>query len=384
MNNTKRNLKYDIFVLMLALFLSIVIVDPTNKLFQLKEIAFLFMIAITIILQMGKWYKYVVSSYMILFFLALISICFGTLIYSTELSGSLSYFKALLFGLIFFPLSKLDALVIIKLGYRIGLALAIFISIMLLSFVGGFIDLSGIIGKMTETETIMVARRDLLGFEVLMFFYKTMPFLFFALIYSLRKKYFLSVPIILLPIIYGGSRTPMLMALMVIAYVLYERKNKYIRLFIGISAIFGLLYLLHILTSSTYSQGGDEIKAGVASYLLDNTSFWGHGVGAKYWDPARGQFTTTTEMTYFEMLYQYGWLLSPFVLIIFFMPFLVMFKKSNNVFIRDFAIAYLLYLVNAGTNPLLISSTGMYVFACALTLAAKVNKHEKYICAESI
>ena len=81
-------------------------------------------------------------------------------------------------------------------------------------------------------------------------------------------------------------------------------------------------------------------------------------------------------MTYFEMLYQYGWLLFPFVLYIFIRPFFVLYKKKYSVDVRDFAIAYLLYLINAGTNPLLISSTGMYVFACALTIAAKVREKD--------
>ena len=190
MNTTITKLRCDVFLLMLFIFLSIVFVDPTNKLFHLKEVAFAFLIAITFILKRGKWYKDVVVSYTILFLLAVLSTCFGTLIYSSELSGSMSYFKALLFGLVFFPLSKFDALVLIKIGYWGG-GLAIFISMMLLSFVGGLFDLSGIIGNLTETETVMVARRDLLGFEMPMFFYKTMPFLFFALIYSLRKKIFI-------------------------------------------------------------------------------------------------------------------------------------------------------------------------------------------------
>ena len=165
----------------------------------------------------------------------------------------------------------------------------------------------------------------------------------------------------------------MLMALAAGAYVLYDRRNKYVRIFIGISTLVGLLYLVQVLTSSAYSQGGDEIKADVTFYLINNSSILAHGVGVEYRDPSRGQLTTSTEMTYFEMLYQYGWLLSPFVIYIFFRPFLLLYK-NKNVQIRDFAIAYLLYLVNAGTTPLLISSTGMYVFACALTIAAKVKE----------
>jgi len=76
------------------------------------------------------------------------------------------------------------------------------------------------------------------------------------------------------------------------------------------------------------------------------------------------------------MLYQYGWLLFPIVLYIFLRPIIKLYKKKNDDNVRDFAVAYLLYLINAGTNPLLISSTGLYVFACALTITAKVHEQQ--------
>lgn len=350
--------------------------DPTNKLFHMKEILFVILLFITIALQFGKFYKEVVVFYGSLILIAILSVCIGTLAYQSHSIESLSYFKALMFGAVFYAISKLSTIEIIKLNYWIGLGLSSFISLLLLSYVGGFLDLSGLIGKMMDTETVMVARRELFGMDQIMFFYKTMPFCFFALIYALRHKKWWATIIILAPIAYGGSRTPMLMALAIFAYLLYDRKSKYLRYFIGLLAIIALFYLINYLTSPTNLQGGDDIKGGVASYLLNNSSVFSHGVGVEYWDPERGKRTSTTEMTYFEMLYQYGWILFPFVLYIFVRPFFVLYKKKNCVDIKDFAVAYLLYLVNAGTNPLLISSTGMYVFACALTIAAKVREED--------
>ena len=364
------------YYIILFLFVGVVMIDPTNKLLHMKEIAFGLLMFVTVISQRGKIYRSVISSYSVLVLGALLSICFGGIVFQMDLTSSVSYFKALMFAIVSYAIAKLSIDEIIELNYWVGLGLSLFISIMLLSFIGGYFDMSGVLSKMQETETVMVANRDLVGMKIPMFFYKTMPFCFIALIYALRKKKWMAIFIILAPIAYGGSRTPMLMALTIITYILYDRKSKYLRALIGVISLFLLLYIVYILTSSSNLQGGDEIKGGVASYLVNNSSIFGHGVGALYWDPERGQLTSTTEVTYFEMLYQYGWLLFPFVLYIFVRPFFIMYKKKYRTEIRDFAVAYLLYLVNAGTNPLLISSTGMWVFACALTIAAQVQKEK--------
>ena len=371
MKTTKARLAYWVFLFLLFLFVLIVMIDPTNKLFHVKEIVFVLLMGLTIFLRRMRFLKDVVYFYGALLLLALSSVCLGAIFYGTDVMATIPYFKALMFGLVILPLSKVPVQRIVEINYWVGLTLSIMISVLLLSYFFGVFNFSGLIERMRETETIMVAWRGLLGMQVPMFFYKTMPFCFFALIYALRNKKWIPAIIIMAPIVYGGSRTPMLMALAIIAYLLYDRKSKYLRLFIGVVAVCALVFLVSMLVSPSYSDGGDQIKGGVASYLIEHASLVSHGVGAEYWDPERSKWTTTTEMTYFEMLYQYGWLLFPLVLYIFFEPFFVMFKRQNGVLVKDFAVAYLLYLVNAGTNPLLINSTGMYVFACALTIAAK-------------
>lgn len=200
-----------------------------------------------------------------------------------------------------------------------------------------------------------------------------MPITFFAFIYALRHKKYLSVFIIVTPIIYGGSRTPMLMALLIIGYVLTTRSKRFGRFITASLLFFGILYILLLLLSSEYRDAGDTIKFSIANDLLAQTSLFGHGVGLDYYTHERG-YISSSEVTYFEMLYHYGIMLSPVVIFIFFYPFLELFKKKYSVDIRDYAFAYLLYLVNAGTNPLLFNSTGMFVYACCLMILAKSKK----------
>ena len=372
MSNSKVLIVY-IFYFVLFVFVGVIMIDPTNKLFHMKEITFILLMFITIIFQRGKLYKDVFVSYFLLVLFAILSVLIGFVVFNEKID-SLPYFKSLLFGTVFYAISKLNINEILRLNYFVSLVLATFVSIMLLSFVGGLFDLTALIERMSETDTLFLSRRDFLGMDILMFYYRTMPFCFLALIYALRKKYYLSSIIFLAPIVYGGSRTPMLVALSIVLYLLYDRKSKLLKVFLGSIFIIGIFSAVVILKSATDSEGGDEIKGGVASYLFNHSSVLSHGVGVFYWNPERKEMTNNTEVTYFEMLYQYGWLLFPFVLYIFLRPFFILYRKNNDVDVRDFGIAYLLYLINAGTNPLLISSTGIYVFASALTVAAKVNE----------
>lgn len=372
----KNNYKFSniIFWACLYLFAAIVMVDPANRLFHMKESAFVLLMFVTVILGRGKIYKDIVDTIIALFVLASSSICMSILVYQADVSSSISYFKSLFFIFVVFSISKIDPPELIQFCYRLGLGLASFISLLLLASVGGLFDLTTVVTSFADGGAVYLARREFLGMETVMFFYATMPFCFFSLIYAFRRGKLLQVIILLVPIVYGGSRTPILMAIAIICYVLYDRKSKWLRYLLAFVFVIAISYLLILLTSKENADGGDEIKYAVGSYLLWNSSLFGHGVGIEYWDPGRQEMTASTEVTYLEMLYQYGWLLAPFVIFMFIKPFFTLYKKQNETDVRDFAIAYLLYLITAGTNPLLINSTGMWVFACALTLATKLKE----------
>lgn len=361
----------------LILFVGIVMIDPSNRLLHMKEISFGMLLFFTICLNQGKWYADSFMSYLLLLLLALLSICMGVVVFQTDIASCIPYLKSLVFVLVIFALSKLNTEEIIKINYKVGLGLSCFVSVLLLASVGGLFDLSNMVMTLADAGAVYIARREVLGYETLMFFYASMPFCFFSLIYALRHKKIIQVLIILAPIAYGGSRTPMLMALVLICYILYDRKSKWLRYILAGVFVISIIYLVKQLTSQSYSDDGDYIKFAVAKYLFTHSSLLGHGVGALYWDPARLELVASTEMTYLEMLYQYGWILTPVVLYVFFSPFFVLYKKRNDYLIRDFSVAYLLYLVNAGTNPLLINSTGLYVFACAITIVAKIKEEKK-------
>ncbi len=87
---------------------------------------------------------------------------------------------------------------------------------------------------------------------------------------------------------------------------------------------------------------------------------WGQGLGSEFYSKGFGYFTPQSELTYIDIIRMFGLPLGMFFIIITFYPVWYLSKSLKY----DWAAFYPLvifcaYLFIAGTNPLLISSTGM-------------------------
>lgn len=363
--------------LILVLYIALIMVDPTNMIFHFKAYMFVILMFVTFLTGRFRHYNLAYITLISLLGLCLISISTGVVLYRSDLSGTGAYFVSILSLIVFITISNYKIENILLLNFWCGLILSIFILSIFAGFVLGYLP-SLYDWTLDNNSTIMIAKRDFLGFDTFMFFYKSMPFVFFAFIYGLRHKKYFSSLLIFASIFVGGSRTPILMSLLAVAYVITTSGKKFVKPFLFVFLFGSILYLLYLLLSPENQNDGDSLKFGIASDLLKQTSLFGHGVGSSYFTRERG-FITTSEMAYFEMAYHYGIVFFPLVLSLFLLPFLRLFRWKFNNDVRDFAFAYLLYLVNAGTNPLLINSTGMYVFACALMIAAKAREEDRFI-----
>lgn len=366
-----------IHILLLLAFMAVVMIDPTNEMFHLKEVVFVGLMCFFIATGKTLFYKDQARYIGMLFSAAIISVLMGLFFFNSDISYCFSYFKALLFLFIAMALSKFSNEDLLKYCFYVGFALSIYIVVLFISMTSGLFSLSAFIDKAYNADhTLMIASRDFLGIEIFMFFYKTMPFCFFALAYALRENKIIPACIIVVSIVLGGSRTPMLMTMVIIAYIISSKSKKLFKYLLPIAFVFGILFVLTSLLSSNNRQDGDDLKFKIINYFLNNSSVFGHGVGTPFYIAERGM-VSNTEVTYFEMIYQYGYFLFPLVVYIFFSPAFIILRKNETIKEKDFAVTYLLYLINAGTNPLLISSTGMFVYACALTIMSKVNEHNR-------
>jgi hypothetical protein len=95
------------------------------------------------------------------------------------------------------------------------------------------------------------------------------------------------------------------------------------------------------------------------------TLWFGQGLGASFFSTAWGTRVTLTEVTYLEIIRNYGLILAPIFYFLILYPLRVLTDAGQRVDHYVF-LAYAAYLYICSGNPLLLSSTGMLVLAIVL------------------
>jgi hypothetical protein len=111
-----------------------------------------------------------------------------------------------------------------------------------------------------------------------------------------------------------------------------------------------------------------EMKGGHLNSMLElfqkNPSILllGEGAGSLYYSKGVGENIAISELTYIELIRMYGIFGGGFILLLYFFPVLYLFQIKSE---ESHAIGwgYLAYLFIGGTNPLLVSSTGIILLA---------------------
>ena len=85
--------------------------------------------------------------------------------------------------------------------------------------------------------------------------------------------------------------------------------------------------------------------------------------------------TNLTEWTYLELIRYFG-ILALVIIYIFYRPLVNLWKNFQNNLSYTLFWAYLAYLLIAGTNPLLLSSTGMVVLLIVYSYVEKLKCNE--------
>lgn len=348
-------------------------IDPTNQILGLKMLTFTICI---IICFFQRKHKYEKINYFFFMFIT-IYILYGILI--SYLNGKRlnwqfqsAYIQLICMSIFIFPLSRFSTDTILKWNFKIGIILAIIV-------IGCFIFYNSseengaalyyYVMKIQSVPTILISKRIFLGITFPAFFYKTAPFLLFPAIYQIKRinslKDILLLFLFLIPIFITGSRTPMLCGLCILIYGILSSHRigsltKYLFSFILSLSFFILVFML---LSETHEESIMVKGGNTRNYISDITSsfsnlFLGSGIGSSFFD-IRGYWVQYSELTYLDV-YRYWGIIAGSVFIIFvFLP-AILFLISSNEKMRGFALAYFLYMILAGTNPFLFSSTGWY------------------------
>ena len=107
-------------------------------------------------------------------------------------------------------------------------------------------------------------------------------------------------------------------------------------------------------------------------YLL-----FGQGPGTEFYTKGFRMMTMKTEWTYLELLRNYGLFCLPLLYVIMLPLFKLLLLARQHESALAMASAYFIYLITAGTNPLLLSSTGMLVVLSGYSYVDNLKANNK-------
>lgn len=237
----------------------------------------------------------------------------------------------------------------------------------------------------TDNGLMMISRREFLGISIASAFYRSTPILIIPLAKATQQvfekrtyKRILIFIILLLGLFAGGNRACILSAIgipvTIYIYKLYasHKLNQFL-LSVVIFSLTGVVLLFNLLIET--QETSNAIKFGhLESYInFFNDNYWtfifGQGPGGLMYSIGFKGYSVQTEWTYIELIRYFG-LIGAFVVVLIYSYPLVLSIKNYKALNPPayFIVGYVFYLIVAGTNPLLLSSTGVlvcyYYYSC--------------------
>lgn len=375
-----------LFMLLVLLF----VVDPTNTILGLKNMVFALLFLYSLVFFKADWSK------LVYFLIPAAAISISWVIASMrghnmdgeELKG---VYTALVPLLLLMWVNQYDVVRLSVFPVAIG-AILVLSLFWLIFFVP---QLEGPIYEYMwkHDGTIMMSNRVFLGFKIFCMYPKStaafMPVFGYVLYRTVdreqRKWVFVIVALLLLHLfVISGTRSSVLLPVFFACSVLFIfcRNGRYARyLFYPAAMVFFVMFIVVLMMLlMEEDEPSNLVKyAHLASYkelFNDNPEYLllGQGPATEFYSVGFRKMTLKTEWTYLELVRNYGVLCIP-ILYVILTPFFSLIKLSKK---HDSAIpmafAYVIYLIIAGTNPLLLSSTGMLVLLSAYSYAHRLER----------
>lgn len=372
-----------LFMLLIFLFVA----DPTNTIFGLKMVVFAMLLGYNILFFRAEWaqLRYFFLSAVAVLVPWLFASLRGEIIDGGEVRAVFTAISPLLllpwiyrYDVLRLSVSPVVAVVCIVLFLY---WLVIFVPVM-----EGIIYL-----YMCEHDhTIMLSRRAFVGFSMFgMYCKSTVAFLpvFALLLYraytpALRKTWVVVCVLLFVHLfLISGTRStivlPTFLALLV--FFLFYRNKRYVNYLLYPTAMLVGVFFVAVLLLLLMEVGehSNMVKyAHLYSYkelFTENPLYLliGQGPGTFFYTAGFNKMSLRTEWTYMELLRNYG-IFSLLLLYAFVRPLVSLMRlacRDDEAMVL--AITYVVYLVIAGTNPLLLSSTGMLVLLTMFSFARR-------------
>lgn len=242
-------------------------------------------------------------------------------------------------------------------------------------------------------NTIMMSNRYVLGIKFFCMYPKSAVSMLPVFGYSLyctitKEKRTLSTIIMTLVLMHmfliSGTRSSVMLSIFLAATVVFiwGRNRRYMRyiaypLMFVFFAVFAVVLSALLMETTEFSNMVKYAHLNSYAVLFEENPLYllfGQGVATSFYTSGFNGFALETEWTYVEMIRNYG-LFSLLIFYVLFRPIISMAKHISKFdVIIVFILSYIIYLIIAGTNPLLFSSTGMLVVLTMYSCAEFVNR----------
>lgn len=370
-----------------------VMVDPNNLIFHAKYVLFILVLVAWLAGRKPGRIKISMKLGFTLIFIALFMPLYGLsvgILNSTLHNipvGTLVYFNSFFFFLIVLVTMN-DTVHLTRLFNRSSLLIVF----MTLGIYAVLVISPGQFAKLykyfvLDKSVAIYALRNYGKVTMLMIFYKTSPILVFPLSYYLYRVFidhtrrasfsdYLLMVLIAVTLYLSGTRANVLSLFLIVLFYVgfftYKKSKSWFVLVAG----FGLLIFLLEFPSlwnliMNPHETSNAIKFGYLSSYADYfhshllSLIFGEGIGGKFFTYGLDRFRDVTELTYLELIRVWGIPVTVIFGMILIWPLVTEIRKKK---LSHLFIAYLAYLFIAGTNPLLLSSTGMLVLVYVFSM----------------
>lgn len=374
-----------LFMLLIFLFVA----DPTNTIFRLKSVAFALLLLYNLFAFGARWaeIRYFLICLVAIFVPWLLALLRGDVVDSAEAATAITALMPLML-LPWIHRYNVLSLSVLPVVATVVIVLLIYWTIFFVPRFEGIVYLF----MCEHDHSIMMSRRAFLGFSMFgMYCKSTVAFLpvFALMLYkaftpALRNAKVLLVVFLFIHLfLISGTRStimlPTFLAL-TIFFIFYKNKRYYNYLLYPSAMIATLAFIVvMVLLLTEAGEHSNMVKyAHIDSYVelfRENPLYMllGQGPGTAFYSEGFQKMCFRTEWSYMELWRNYG-LFSLFIIYIFLRPlFSLLLSACKHDEDLVIALTYIIYLVIAGTNPLLLSSTGMCVLLTMYSCVQRRN-----------
>lgn len=389
------SLKKSVGNALFMLFILVLTLDPTGAILHMKDVFFALLVGYNVVCFRPDYTK-------LPFVIAAFSVVVLTWIFAViqevniDLDGTFAILKSFAPMILLLWIREYDLLSLARIPIVIAslLVVSLFWIIFFVPATEGpiyyFFNIMG-------DNTIMMSWRAILGIEIFTMYYKSI--VSFILVFAVfivtsfkkeKRNWRTVVPmlIVLHAFVISGTRSTMLLPFFLFGMIAYRefRDTRYFKyilypvIFIGAIAFVVLLFMLIM----EKSEASNLIKyAHLTSYwnlFIEHPLylFLGQGPGSSFFSTGFLRVTQLTEWTYLELIRYFG-IFSLVIIYIFYRPLMPLWKDFQNNLSYTLFWAYLAYLLIAGTNPLLLSSTGMLVLLIIYSYVEHIKHNTSHV-----